>query len=115
MKKLTDFQIAALSAVPGIIGGAGASAVDIWWAAQDYALTGLDHLPTVMYGLGITLIAFVISTALLIWAWKRHKDTGEKPIQSKDDIDYRVALAIAKQNMKILCAKEKAIRRRRAQ
>lgn len=99
MKRLTDFQIAALSAVPSLIGGVGASAVDIWWAIQDQIVTDHWYLPVVIKGLSITLICFVISAILLVWSLKRHKETGEKPVQSKDDIDYRIMLALRKERL----------------
>jgi steroid 5-alpha reductase family enzyme len=113
MKKLTDFHIAALSAVPGIVGGFGASAIDIWWAYRDMLVTGHWYLPVVMNGLGITLIFFVISVILLVWSVKRHNETGQKPIQSKDDIDYRIELALRRKCIRRLSVKEKAIKHRR--
>lgn len=109
MKKLTDFQIAAMSAVPGIIGGFGASAVDIWWAAKDYAVTGHAYLETVAFGLLSTLIFFVISAILLVWSLKRHRDTGEKPVQSADDIQYQVKLYLQKESFRRHCEKEQRL------
>jgi hypothetical protein len=110
MRRLTDFQIAALSAVASFVGGFGASAVDIWWAFQEMAINAHSHLPIVIKGLGFTLIFFVLSAILLVWSLIRHRDTDKKPVQSKDDIDYRISLAFRKAGICKLKAKEKAVR-----
>jgi len=109
MKKLTDFELAGLSTVPGLLGGLIASVTDIWWAFQDFHHTGLDHLMPVAFGLSVTIPLFLISGIILWKAINKHRSTGKKVVQSIDDIDYRIALYIKSDKFKTHIIKEKAI------
>jgi hypothetical protein len=113
MKRLTDFHIAALSATVSLVGATGATAVDVWWAWTEYTISGMDHLDNVAIGLFLGLVLIIASAVILIWSVKRHNDTGKKPIQSKDDIDYRIALAMRRSCINKLRLKEKAIKHRK--
>ncbi len=112
MKKFTDFHWAAISALPCILGDFIASGTDIAWAFEDFA-----HAPEHIYllkiaaALGTTLPLFTLSVGILIYSIIVHNRTGKKPVQSSEDIDYRISLAFAKHKFSKLCAKEKAIRK----
>jgi len=119
MRKLTDFQLAAVASIPSLIGGFIASTVDIWWAAVEFNISGLDHLPVVIVGLVLSLVAFLVTLPILFVALKRHKETGKKPVQGTDDIDYRIDLYMRKEAMRKLetkarVAKHIAYRTRKA-
>lgn len=105
MKKLTDFELATLSAIPCLLGDVVASATDIAWAFKDFAHSGLPHLMPVAASLSTTLPLFVISGWLLWKAWKKHKATGQKMVQGPDDIDYRIALYLQKKSFErhVMC------------
>ncbi len=95
MKKLTDFELAAV--------GSGAAVVaDLHWLAADIIHAGrYDHI--------ITAAGLLASLGYVVWSIYRHRQTGSKPVQSVDDIDYRVKLSILKYNFKKYESKEQAI------
>ena len=96
MKRLTDFELAA-------IGSIGAVVADLHWLIQDIVHAGrFDHV--------ITFVGLALAGAYGIWGWIRHKKTGAKPVESIDDIDYRIKLYMAKNNFHKYCAKEKALK-----
>ena len=95
-RKFTDFELAAISAIPCVIGDFIASGTDIVWAFLDYGHNGYGYLLKVAASLGTTLPLFAVSLWIMWKAWKRHRDTSRKPVQHEDDIDYRIKLAILK-------------------
>jgi hypothetical protein len=95
MRKLTDFEY-------GVVGSVVAIVADLNWIAFDLIHNGrVDHLFT---GAGL---AFGLYYS--IKAWKQHAKTGKKPVQSNEDIDYRIALYMQTLNFKRMCDKEKLI------
>lgn len=96
IRKFTDFELAAISAIPCIIGDVIASSTDIVWAFLDYGHNGYAYLLKVAAALGTTIPLFIVSIYILWKSWKRHRDTNRKPVQTDDDIDYRIKLAILK-------------------
>lgn len=96
-RKLTDFELAT-------IGSVGAVVADLFWLANDVIHSGRwDHLGT---AIGLTA-----SAAFCIWGWIRHRKTGNKPVQSKDDIYYAIDLYMRRDKFKKHCAKERLIRK----
>lgn len=100
MKKLTDFELAAVGSGIAVI-------ADIHWLIQDYVHAGrLDHIGT---SVGLT-----ISFVYIVWSVIRHKKTGAKLVQSADDIDYRVQLSLLRNNFKRYCVLEQSIQAKSA-
>ena len=112
-RSLTDFELAALSAIPCILGDFIASGTDIYWAFQDFFHSGLPHLMPVAASLATTLPLFAVSVYILIKSVIKHRKTGSKPVQSNDDIDYRIALYLQRKGFKEHCVKAKVIEHRK--
>lgn len=99
MKKLTDFEYAA-------IGSAVAVIADLNWLAWDVIHAGRwDH--------AFTSTGLVLSLIYTIYSIYKHRKTGSKPVQGPDDIDYRIALYMRKQKFEQYCSKERAHNHRR--
>ncbi len=98
-KKFTDFELALAGAATVIL-------ADLTWLVFDMVNTfRADHiLILVGIGVGFSLTAF---------AWNRHIKTGKKPVQSLDDIDYRIELMLQKVKFHQHEMKEKVLRHKR--
>ena len=95
MRKLTDFELAVIGSVLAIV-------TDIHWVTWDIVHAArIDHF--------FTFTGLALGTLLTIWAWIRHRKTGSKPVQSNDDIDYRIELYLRGNSFKKLCDKEVAL------
>jgi hypothetical protein len=98
--KHTDFEIAAVSSVMAI-------AADVYWLVNDVIHAGrFDHY--------LTAIGLVSAGVIMGVAWYKHARTGKKPVQGIEDIDYRIALALAKKGFSDHVCRERAIRHRRS-
>lgn len=95
--KLTDFELAAGSSALALIG-------DTYWLVNDIVHAGrFDHM--------ITGTILLIGLAVLAYSLIVHHKTGAKPVQSHDDIDYRIELYMAKKSFAAHALKEKCLKK----